>query len=473
MSNPDVKCSLTTAVWGTWHTNILLDVCLPSLLSPGNLPAFAKMVDAHYVIRTAKDDVTRIATAPVVRALRKHLPVSVEVASQIDVSDPIGSHVRVWNAANQDAKARGALVALIIPDLVWADGSFASVGRALKSGKRVIYAAFSRAVTETLVESVKTDFKGLDGTSLAISTAEMVQLAISHMHPLNAAYRRDSDHFPVHPQLMIWPVENEGFLNKYLLGEFLVFDPQADLTTAYALKSVDDLNTLKFFDRSDELMALSITGLRKDVDWYTPARTANPVSAARWWLDCDSPANDFCIRQNIRFHTGTMTEARWRRREQQADIYMQRVVANREMLRVLDWLKHMRFDGGARILASAISSARLGSRWPWLKPAILLVPLSLSPGGRLTDLETKLLAAGNESLLREFISSHAVELTPAVQAVIDGVSNGTIATTVNGHPIQVRRKNGWVNFGRARIVTGQFAVGRNTVFGINRPIRDI
>ena len=51
-----MRCHILTAVWGTWHTDTFINLNLPSLLAPGNLPAFASRIDTTYVIGTSVSD---------------------------------------------------------------------------------------------------------------------------------------------------------------------------------------------------------------------------------------------------------------------------------------------------------------------------------------------------------------------------------------------------------------------------------
>lgn len=464
MQDSKVKFFMTTAVWGPWHTKMLLETCLPSLLSPNNLPKLSRLVDAKYVIKTSAEDRDAISSSFVVETLRRLMPVTVEVSAEIDTKDPIASHSRIWTSANKEAQEAGAMVMFIIPDLVWADGSMESVARAISGGKRVLYAAFSRAVSETVVPALHADFGSMDGVSMCVSPADLVTLGLQHMHPLTGTYRRDSKIFPVHPQFAIWSVKGEGFLNRYFLGELLVFDPSMELTSAYVLKSVANEGELLFFDRSHDLMALSLSPMDKDTDWYSIERPIDPLSVARWWLDCDSPANDFCVRHNIRFHTGNMTEAMWRRTEQQADMFVQRVFVAREMLRVLDWLTKMEYQGAARLLATALSAGRIASRWPCMGRFVVALPAPLSPNAAATSLEARLLEAGNEGLLNHFIKAHVFALTPELQAVIDDKAAAADVPSMNGNIVRVTRSGDRIAFGRSRAVSGPFAVGENFVY---------
>src|SRR3954451_7456497 len=69
-----VRCHFSTVVWGPWHTGIFLDVNLPSLLTSGNLPAFAAQHSVTYRIFTSKRDIARITASRASQQAREIVP---------------------------------------------------------------------------------------------------------------------------------------------------------------------------------------------------------------------------------------------------------------------------------------------------------------------------------------------------------------------------------------------------------------
>jgi len=76
-----------------------------------------------------------------------------------------------------------------------------------------------------------------------------------------------------------------------------------------------DPSEIEFVSDSDQLFAVSLAELGKDVDWHMKLRPADAVEIGRWWLNYDSPVNDVIASHKIRWHFNAVTEAEWRRRE--------------------------------------------------------------------------------------------------------------------------------------------------------------
>src|SRR5581483_9365276 len=66
---------LSTVVWGTWHIEAFLEVNLPSLLAPGNLPVLAARHQTEYFIYTTAEDIPRIESSPAFIRAKAFLPI--------------------------------------------------------------------------------------------------------------------------------------------------------------------------------------------------------------------------------------------------------------------------------------------------------------------------------------------------------------------------------------------------------------
>src|SRR4051794_30111550 len=60
-------------LWGTRFRNYFLDLCLPSLLSPNNIPALATEERSKFLICTRPEDWAGLKAAPIFRLLTKYL----------------------------------------------------------------------------------------------------------------------------------------------------------------------------------------------------------------------------------------------------------------------------------------------------------------------------------------------------------------------------------------------------------------
>ena len=67
-------------LWGERFRRYFLDLCLPTLLSPGNLPTLATAQRSKFLIFTYSDDIAAIKLAPIFALLEKYVdPVFLEI----------------------------------------------------------------------------------------------------------------------------------------------------------------------------------------------------------------------------------------------------------------------------------------------------------------------------------------------------------------------------------------------------------
>ena len=130
--------------------------------------------------------------------------------------------------------------------------------------------------------------------AMIIPAKDMMALAITHIHPLMAAYDRAATHFPIHPEMILWPIEGDGFLLRLLARELFCFEPgRYPLNRTIAcLRTCRPTNEIHVFRDSREFLGVSFTPLWKDMEWYLARRRLDPLFVGRWWIDYDSPMND-------------------------------------------------------------------------------------------------------------------------------------------------------------------------------------
>lgn len=327
---------MVTAVWGDWHINAHFSVNLPSLLSANNLPAFAAHHALSYEIHTRQADVDRVVNSPAYRRLRELMNVSIHLIADSDLDDPIAAHHKVWSRAMERAKRAGQYALLMPPDVAWSDGSFRHVAGLLSAGKKAILMTYLRVLGDSFirdfVQSPAAEDKGITGQ-------ELVFLALRHVHPLMAAYMRDSPYFPIHKEMMLWPVKGEGVLVRVFAREMFLFDPRTfERNYCQLIGNSFRPSDVHFVSDSDDLFAVSLAPPGKDVAWHLDRRAADPHEIGQWWLMYDSPANDFVASHKIRWHFAPATEQRWRARERGSDLLVYRAAIAREQQRVLDAL---------------------------------------------------------------------------------------------------------------------------------------
>lgn len=382
----------STVVWGEWHTGVFLDVNLPSLLAPDNLSAFVERFQVQYRIFTSPESARQIAQSPAFRRASEIVKFEL-IECKIDrTTNPIGMHHLLWNRSIDEAKSAGAMILFVPPDVIWANGALRHVAEIAQAGKRAIFMTYMRVVSETCVPEARRRHLAADGAVLDAQPRELVELAMQYIHPLTLTYMRDSENFPVHPEFVLWPVAGEGMLMRVLVREMFAYDPAMfELNRQALLAHPPDRDLVHYITDSDDLFALSLAPLRKDIDWYAHRRPLDVARIAQWWLTYDSPGNDVVAAEYFHVHRGDRTPALWRRAELQSDVLIQRVQGAREVLRTLTSIDHPAARHALRIGAMALIETRLARRVHAAQPFTLLVPQN--------DAILRWLLAGGETIL--------------------------------------------------------------------------
>src|SRR4051812_17255536 len=164
----EVAVCLSLVVWGEEHVLMFLELCLPSLLAPGNIPSLSHRAGSKFLLHTREADMAVMARSPAFQRLMAHIEVD---ARSIDTgagdTHEVLSHCH--SEAVEIANAAAAPVIFLAPDVIWADGSLAAVDRLLSSGKRVIFMPpCRRMVKEEAEPAMRQLMAGLDTVALSL-----------------------------------------------------------------------------------------------------------------------------------------------------------------------------------------------------------------------------------------------------------------------------------------------------------------
>jgi hypothetical protein len=368
-------CVFVTVLWGHWHREIFLNTNLPTMLSSGNLPALNAGVDCEYLVYTTPEDARIMSSSPSFQRLREIVRVSLKRFTPSKTKNVINLHHEIWGHAIDHARRQKAFILLMPPDVAWADGSFAQLGEAIVSDKHAIFMTYPRVVSETMLPALAERFPPDAAQAMTIPPRELMKQTILHIHPLMAAYDRAAAHFPIHPEMILWPVEGDGFLLRLLARELFCFEPERyPLNAQSLLAQIPSDDEIHVFDDSREFLGVSFTPLWKDMEWYLAPRRLDPLFVGGWWTRYDSPVNDRISKFNLRFTCGTADEARWRLAEARANTLISHLRSAREFLRVISTLDQAGHKRAAAFLAAALRTRGLARRWPHRGPFLILAP---------------------------------------------------------------------------------------------------
>ena len=364
------QVDFNTCVWGDWHLDVMRRVMLPTLLSPGNLPAIKGRFPSRYRIATTPSDRTRIEAWPIFRALAA----AIEIEWITEASSPdIAYHIEWYRRSLDDAKAANAYCFTVYPDVAWSDGVLARCADAIDDGKVGVSIPYIRVIGETFVPEIS----GRAGdNAIKLSGGDLVRLGMRHMHPLSVAAMASARH--ALPSLdVIWRVPGQGILLRHISRELSLVDTQRLQANQY-WNAVDaaDPRLLHVSADSDDMLMLSVAPLLKDFHVYIPDHSVQPIDLARVSLH---PANDNPLMQQfashqIWLHYDAFDESRWRDVENRADDFLGEALFAREYLRIWAAVNASGCTFASQAMSMGLLTTSLAKRWRHKCPVTVYVP---------------------------------------------------------------------------------------------------
>jgi hypothetical protein len=292
----------STVCWGESYVLSFLNINLASLLSPQNLPNFANHFQITYFIYTTRYHVKSINDHRNIHQLQKLANVFIIKIEDKLTLNPINTHHHLWKKSMDHAKKNQSLIAFIPPDTAWSENSFTYVSKQLLLGVKVILMGFLRVDADTIAKELLY-YQNTSTSVITITGSELVKIGLSTIHPLSAAYLHNSPFFPIHPEMVFWPLKNYGLLCRILIREMFIFDPHSiDLNNVNLIQTYIDESLIKVVENSDDLFAVSLTKLDQDIFWYENFNVRSPRTVGKWWAGYDSWVNDNLASKNILWH---------------------------------------------------------------------------------------------------------------------------------------------------------------------------
>ncbi|MEM7405558.1 MAG: hypothetical protein AAF458_09720 [Pseudomonadota bacterium] len=187
-------------VWGVRFRQYFTELCLPSLLAPGNLPQLPDG-DHRFLIACPDADWEALMGEKAVQAVARHLTLEHLPIPPPPPGVPGTVHMGAGHKAATDrCFDDGALAVPLTPDLMLSRGTVARLVEYAKQRYSVVCVAALRFGEEPLFERLRrgghlNEVAGnlvAGGDDLSLSGADMVELAVNSMHSQTEAYLYDS-----------------------------------------------------------------------------------------------------------------------------------------------------------------------------------------------------------------------------------------------------------------------------------------
>ena len=324
-----------TPVWGREYTRCFVDVCLPSLLAPGNIPSLKSEGQCVYNIYTTPDDLMVIQNAPAFELLRRCLPVFFHPISQ-KVEQITNQYFVQSDCYRRGIRAAGeadAGIMFLNADVVVADGGIQGLTKILRSGKRAILALGIRLNKNGVTTLLLEHHRSSAGAVISVKPRELAALALPNMHQITKAHLFHGEGEDMHPAGLFWRVGDEGLLAHCFHLHPLVVCPTVKnapfsitIDEDYLMTSCPDTNDHYIIQDSDEFLACELTDETRKINTFP--RTNDLREIARWAHFNANTSHRVLIRHAIKIHAGQSDLSAWSETEMEAQKVVEEVLAH-------------------------------------------------------------------------------------------------------------------------------------------------
>lgn len=305
-------------VWGAAYTRCFLDVGLPSLLAPGNLPALDRDKGNVLHILTTKADREVIEQEAVWQRARAVLDCRVDILAGAanEIREPHRVMSDCHRMAIQYGDSRSAAMVFYNPDVVMADGGMQSLVRLLAAGKRAVQTVGLRLFKDDAVPLLLAQHLAADGVAVTVSPRALMAIAMRHLHPITMMHMQDNPESDLLPQELFWRAGDEGLVARcFHIHPILVYprNRNAPFTTTidydYLRAACPDPADEHVVIDSDEFCVCELSGLQRQMPGLK--RTYNGRDIATWAWSSAQPYHleHFCRR--IFLHAGRSDAESW------------------------------------------------------------------------------------------------------------------------------------------------------------------
>lgn len=313
-----------TPVWGRAYTDLFVKVGLPTLLAEGNLPAVSARTSCRYRIFTTEDDAPLIEKANSVHRLKDLM--DVEISLIADGGSPDYEKAsRCFERSIQQAGAVGAALVSMSPDAIVSAGSLERVLALVDGGKRLILTAVPRVSKTPGTIDRLLDHCSSSDRSISMTGPQMVEFALSCLHPISRSLFHDCENFNSHPSHLYWRVGDEGLVARCFHMHPLCIVPdyeaarfRSTIDDDYVRLAFPDPETVHVVADSDEIFVAELSAPSHLVG-NDSAGKFTAAAVASWAERHANSMHRHMFDTSIRVHRKPMSQAVWRNAEVEAD----------------------------------------------------------------------------------------------------------------------------------------------------------
>lgn len=216
-------------VWGHRFVRQFLELGLPTLLAPGNVPAVAASLPTEFVILTSSDDAPLIQETVTFKRLAAICSAKIHPIDHL-ITD--SNHSTTITLAYTEAiRAAGEAMVdtcffFLVSDYIMADGSLGNVLQRMRRGVSAVVVGNLQVATEDALPSLRLKL-ATSKDALVVPPRELMQWALNHLHPALVA---NTVNIPfshnAHTNRLFWRIDGRTILGRFYLMHMLCVRPE-------------------------------------------------------------------------------------------------------------------------------------------------------------------------------------------------------------------------------------------------------
>jgi hypothetical protein len=283
---------LMVTFWGAKYRDYFVDLCLPSLLAPRNLPLLKAEEGHKFFLATTDDDWAAIATLPITTRLRRHTEirhVRIEQPQAGDYAANVRHEQMAFRMLLEAAYNRAALGCLLSPDVLAPDGTIEALLSRARDGWQLVLCPSLRQIEDKVIFELGELGIIPAGGRLSHTAREIVipkrtaaRLLVQHLHPNLSRFEEGAKDQPPNPPFRYWRSQDGLILHSFFGTPVLIdfscvpdnhtacLDNEHMFESTYLPRNFAGCKKIYVVRDSDEFALLSLTGAE-------PGQQAKPV----------------------------------------------------------------------------------------------------------------------------------------------------------------------------------------------------
>lgn len=241
------RFQIIVPVWGADYLHVLQTFLLPSLLAPGNLPAWPHGAQTELHLLTPAPDAAKLEHSPIIQTLRHFCPVYFDLFEPETLKNWIRNqrgevhkynltHVLLCQAL-EAAQAQSASVFPLMADMVVADGFFLFVEKLRQQGIQLLMHISPRVINSEFQALARPYFE--TPSCLRLSPQILARLSLQSLHPHEKACFFDAPVFTDWPSHFYLKSEQQLIAHCFHMHPLYMFEPKPLSQTAFSTIDLD------------------------------------------------------------------------------------------------------------------------------------------------------------------------------------------------------------------------------------------